>query len=224
MNKLLKTLLMYVPLMLLILAVGAAVFFYIQYQNATENKAAKEVATITKELAKIMILPKNETPTIATIADKEKLKDQPFFKNAQNGDKVVVFTNSQKAIIYRPSTKQIVDVGPIQLNQPTGNAATEPAPSQAQQALRIAYLNGTTKTGLAATVEAAIQKQYPESITASKSTANKQNYTKTLIVDISGSNAPTVQAIARLLNGTVGTLPQGEVRPQADILVIAGGQ
>ncbi len=62
------------------------------------------------EVSKVMVLPKTETPTVANISDVSKLKDRTFFANAENGDKVLIYKEAKKAIIYRPSSKQIVEV------------------------------------------------------------------------------------------------------------------
>jgi hypothetical protein len=64
-----------------------------------------------------MELPVGETPTVATISDKEKLKDQPFFKMAENGDILFAYTTAMQAILYRPSTNKIINVAPITINQ-----------------------------------------------------------------------------------------------------------
>jgi hypothetical protein len=64
------------------------------------------------ELAKLMVLP-DETPSIATVLDKTKLADQPFFARAENDDKLILYTQAGKAILYRPTTKQIVEVMPL---------------------------------------------------------------------------------------------------------------
>lgn len=63
-----------------------------------------------------MELPKEETPTIATISDKEKLKGQVFFDAAENGDVLFAYTTAMKAILYRPSTNKIINVAPIAIN------------------------------------------------------------------------------------------------------------
>jgi len=65
-----------------------------------------------------MELPKDEEPTIATVLDKEKLKDQLFFAKAENGDKVIIYSKNQKAILYRPSINKIIDVAPISIAPP----------------------------------------------------------------------------------------------------------
>jgi len=74
-------------------------------------------------VGKLMELP-HETPTIATVTDVNKLEDQPFFAKAQNGDKVLIFSAAQRAIIYRPSTNKVIDITPIQ-TAPSASPALE---------------------------------------------------------------------------------------------------
>ncbi|MEO7364045.1 MAG: hypothetical protein ABIV43_00865, partial [Candidatus Saccharimonadales bacterium] len=64
------------------------------------------------------IVPADETPTVATVSNVEKLKGQTFFANAQIGDKVIVYVNAKQAILYRPSTNQIVTMAPVNDSQP----------------------------------------------------------------------------------------------------------
>lgn len=66
------------------------------------------------EMRAIIVLPSGEDPVVATITDINQLKDKEFYKDAQNGDRVVVFPNAKKAYIYRPSTKTIINVGAFQ--------------------------------------------------------------------------------------------------------------
>ena len=62
-----------------------------------------------------MVLPQNEEPTTATVSDTAKLKDQPFFKNAKNGDVVLIYTKAQIAILYDRKIDKIIAVAPINL-------------------------------------------------------------------------------------------------------------
>ena len=68
-------------------------------------------------MGKLLALPSDEKPTVATITDVEKLKEQVFFKNAMNNDKVLIYTKAKKAILYRPSENKIVEVGAVNINQ-----------------------------------------------------------------------------------------------------------
>jgi hypothetical protein len=61
----------------------------------------------------LIVLPKNETPTIATVSDPSVLKNQAFFVDAKKGDKVLIYTNAKKAILYDPVIKKIINVAPV---------------------------------------------------------------------------------------------------------------
>lgn len=68
----------------------------------------------------------DETPLINTVTDAASLRNQLFYAKAQDGDKVLVF--SQRAILYRPSEDKVIEVGFIRPVTPTpfaaGNEAT----------------------------------------------------------------------------------------------------
>lgn len=67
---------------------------------------------LVKIVSKLIVLP-DETPTIATVSDLDKLKDQEFFVDATIGDKVLIFNNSGKAILYSPQKNIIINVAPL---------------------------------------------------------------------------------------------------------------
>jgi hypothetical protein len=76
-------------------------------------KIREESNELISEVGKLIVLPSDEDPTIATVNDLEKLKDQPFFANAQLGDKVLIYTKASKAILYRPSEHKIIELAPL---------------------------------------------------------------------------------------------------------------
>ena len=80
--------------------------------------ALTEADELTIVVSKLMTLPTDEKPTVATITDIKKVAGQDFYKNAKDGDKVLIFTSNKKAIIYRPSENKIVDVGVVSINEP----------------------------------------------------------------------------------------------------------
>ena len=78
-------------------------------------QAQKEVADLVVKIGALILLPEGETPTLATVSDPEALRDQAFFANAKEGDKVLIYTTSKKAILYSVSTNKIVNVAPLNI-------------------------------------------------------------------------------------------------------------
>ncbi len=72
-----------------------------------------EVRSLVSSVGHHMLLPTDETPTLATVSDMHALEGQEFFKNAKEGDKVLMYLRTHRAIIYRPSIDRIIEVGPI---------------------------------------------------------------------------------------------------------------
>ena len=83
-----------------------------QTKQVDPNQEAKDLSA---EVGRLIEVPTDEVPTIATVIDADKVKNQPFFTKAVNGDKVLLYSKSGKAILYRPSTKKIIEVAPINI-------------------------------------------------------------------------------------------------------------
>lgn len=114
-------------ILVLIGLLGISGYFYKQNKDLKNNPTQvqqQEVAQLTEKVNKLYNLPE-ETPTIATVEDKDKLKDQPFFKDAQNNDKLLMFTNAKQAIIYRETDNKIINSGPIVISD-TSSAENTP--------------------------------------------------------------------------------------------------
>lgn len=120
--------------LIIIGSLGAAAYFHAQLNKIKQNPqqvAQDEVAAIVNEVKQIMILPEGEQPTLATVADPSKLRDQPFFAKAKVGDKVLLYTNARKAVLYDPIAKKIVEVAPINIGaQEKAAPVTPPAPEK----------------------------------------------------------------------------------------------
>lgn len=103
-----------------------AFYFYSEWKKAvTVPSAEEEIGEVVAVVGEYMELPQEEVPTIATVIDKEKLQDQPFFSRAENGDKVLIYTNARKAILYRPTTKKVIEVAPIFFDEGENSAAAQ---------------------------------------------------------------------------------------------------
>lgn len=110
-----------VILALLVIIFGAsAYYFFTKYTELKNNPNAateQEVAALVAEVSKLILLPTDEQPTVATVADPEALKDQAFFANAQQDDKVLIYARAQKAILYSPARKQVIEVAPVNIGE-----------------------------------------------------------------------------------------------------------
>jgi hypothetical protein len=231
MNK--KKILIAVGIIVLIIAAAApSYYYYTQYQKAQSTlkdpaKAAREeLATVTTPLSKIMELPKDETPTLATVTDKSKLKEQPFFVHAEIGDKVLIYTVSKKAILYRPSSNKVIEVGPINIapqNSATPSAEIKQATQSALPA-KIAIYNGTNTRGLTGAAEKKLKDELKTAVEiVAKENASKFDYAKTLMIDLTESNNISQPQIKQQLNAEIVPLPEGETKPEdADYLIILG--
>ena len=106
---------------LLLVAIGIAFSLYRQLEalkKEPQKIVQEDVQGIVAKVGALIMLPDNETPTLATVADPEKLKSQPFFAHAKVGDKVLLYANARKAILYDPIANKIVEVAPINIGNP----------------------------------------------------------------------------------------------------------
>jgi len=118
-----------VILILLVVVSGVlAAYFYNQLSALKANPQAiaqKEASELVSRVSKLIVLPEDEAPTIATVQDPELLKEQPFFAKAKKGDKVLIYTNARKAILYDPVNNKIVEVAPVNIGNPQSTPTEE---------------------------------------------------------------------------------------------------
>lgn len=217
---------------LLIVSLSVSGFFLFRYNSIKDNlidgqqSSEKETEELIKKIGKIYELPKGETPTVATVADPNRLKNQPFFSNAQVGDKVLVYINDRKGILYRPSTNQIINISPIDINKQAVTSSPTKSPDEVPQTMKIVLYNGTQNNGLANKFEK-ILKQKVTDITftvVKKGNAQKSDYKLTQVIDLKGNLDKQVTRIASIIDAENAKLPPNEKSPNtdADILIIIG--
>ena len=228
-------------LALLILVGGGGFFVYSNYLSKPDPNApltAQQSQKLIEQVGRLIELPQNEEPILATVSDTSRLPSEPFYQNAQNGDRVLVFKNSKMAILYRPGTNKIIRVGAVNVVEPESGEATssavagesdsvlgsvsQEAPSPTPAQVRVAILNGTKTAGLAKTTGDKLEAEFENINVVSVGNA-QEDYTKTLIVNLSGKNKSAANTLSQELSGTLGNLPEGETAPSgADILIILG--
>ena len=220
-----------IKITLLLIVIVVAVYGFAKYQESQAeleklkgNPSAvlgQETKALVGKVSKLMELPEKENPTIAEITDVKKLKDQPFFAKAQNGDKVLIYSLSKKAILYRPSVDKIIEVASVNLGQ--AQAQETPTLQQSGNGVRIAiYISSTTSAEMTDKVEQQLKEQLPSVTVVLKDFTKRKNYYGTLIVNLGRQNQDIANQLKVILNGEIGQFPQGEIKPDADFLVILG--
>ena len=208
---------------IVMLALAGTGYMYYQYQKTTSelkkiktqtgSSSAKddEVKKIVAEIAKLIRLPENDTPSIATITDVSKLKEQPPFKDAKNGDILLVFNSSGKVVLYDPKDKKIVNVTTLS-NSPSFN-----------QQFKVVIRNGTSTPNLASKLEADLKKALGAVNVVVKDNSQKQTYEKTQVSIINQSASEFANNVAKAINAQVVDFPSDEPKPkEGDILIIIG--
>ena len=85
----------------------------------------KQIIQLTQKVGELIILPE-ETPLVATVEDAAQLRaEQAFYNDVQNGDKLLIFPQAAKAIIYNEASHKIVNAGPIFVNNDQEHATNE---------------------------------------------------------------------------------------------------
>lgn len=213
-----------------VLGVVGGVIFLLSKNTSSHKKTDVKLSTPQQEASQILTkinsfydLPAGETPTIATVSDKTKLQGQPFFAKAENGDKVLIYTNAKKALLYRPSINKLMEVSSLALSSPAPTPSGTPPPTtpETKKTVTVSIYNGTKIAGLASNTEKKLTEKYDTIKVIEKDNAIK-NYSKTVVVDINGNNADMAKNIAAFLDGSVSSLPQGEKKSEGEILVIMG--
>lgn len=200
--------------------------------GAADNKNVGEIAIHEIDL------PQNENPTIATVIDGDKFGAKHFFSKAKGGDKVLIYTQANLAILYRPATHKIVEsISLIQADKNVGmnfsisavekvladeNSSENETSSKAPKEFSVAVYNGSKIKGLAASLADRLARI--DGIKIVKKTNATGDFEKNLVIDLTGQNAESAKMIAQAINGEVAQLPAGEAVPKADILVIGANE
>lgn len=228
-----------------VIIIAAGIGVYERYFNLTNaEKAQKELAAAMFSVSKHMILPEGDEPVLATVTDAEALiKQQAFFAGAVNGDQLLLFPRSLKAVIYSPSRNRIINAGPIEQQQASVESKSEAAspkaeanasaqsqsfqntPSLSTDKLTVEIRNGTGKSGLAAQVAENIRAA--GYVVVAVSDAKSKGYSKTVLATRTNDSAKSqlvVSLAAQIGAEFIEELPNGEKSTDADVLIILGGE
>lgn len=191
----------------LVASIGSSMFFYKKYNDLKQSPESvqKKAEVLKNKVAKIISLP-DETPVVGTIDDKDKFKDQPFFKDAENGDRILIFNESRKVVLYREKDNRLINVGPIAVTSDS-SVTTKSVSVLTDESGNI---KGSTNDALVKI----------NGIKVSKSTA-KVKVDKLKVYDPGNNDTELAKQISSALGAEVITsIPDGETAPEgADVVV-----
>ena len=110
---------------LLLISTMSALYFYSRYTTVKidpQKIVQDERTALLAQVSRLIVLPTGEDPTLATVSNIDVLRAQPFFSNAKNGDRVLIYANAKKAILYDPDSDKIVEVAPIIIGLPQSSS------------------------------------------------------------------------------------------------------
>ncbi len=117
-----KRFILLIVIVVVLIAGGGAYYFWshetfdrsAMTTTTGEELTDDDVASILQAVSKHIILPEGEEPVVAKIINvDELLKTQQFYRGAINGDILLIYQATSKAILYSPSRDMLVNVGPI---------------------------------------------------------------------------------------------------------------
>ncbi|MBP9852483.1 MAG: hypothetical protein QG629_320 [Patescibacteria group bacterium] len=123
-----------VAVVLALLGLLGTAVFYKKYQSvktdptsAQKAQNSAETQRVLTKLKKVLRVDETQAPTVARVEDPTKLKkaNAEFYKNVEKGDYLVIFP--KRAVIYRDSVDQIINIAPIINTGTTADKATKPA-------------------------------------------------------------------------------------------------
>ena len=222
--------------LLLIIASLLGFFFFTRAKSPTVVVNPDEVSSLLEEISHIYDLPTGETPTLATVTDVDKLKNQPFFEKAKNGDKVVIYNQAKKAILYDPVSHKILEIAPLsgslglenqtstQSGQnPSSTPPSEPEAADSEIAAKVVLRNGAGRRGLAASQEEVLKETYPDINIIAKDNVDGSQLDETIVVIFNQSAKADAEKLKEFFEATIAELPKSESKVEgADIMVILG--
>jgi hypothetical protein len=96
-----------------ILAVVLVISFAVPSIITRSKNKANEANKVIAQVEKILLLPEDSDPTVIEVSDVPRLKkaNPDFYQDVAKGDYLLMYTG--KAVIYRQSNNQIINVAPI---------------------------------------------------------------------------------------------------------------
>ena len=194
---------------------------------ASQASSPEDIKALIDKIGMHILINRSESPTVATVQDADMLRSQnpQFYKDAQNGDRLVIW--SDKAILYSPARDVLLAVLPVSLpaaavEHATGTAAFSASSSeQASEQATIEVRNGSGIPGLGRAMAEKLKAAGLDVLPATD--AKVKTYATTVIVKANDKPLPiTLEALIEVTGASVVPAPPVEGAIKGDFLVIVG--
>lgn len=212
-------------ILLALIAAGSAYAWSSRYAKKAVKKSVAATTTaqinipaLVEQISKHVPVNRAETPLVAIVTDVNAAKAQSpaFYKKAENGDQLAVW--SDQAILYSPKKDEIESVLVFQASTTSGSASDTLAAEHATVEIR----NGSGVTGLTAPLAEMLRAQ-GLTVTKVTTTRVKQTYAFTLVTNESARNLPkSAQILAKYGSAVASSTLANEAPVAADFLIILG--
>jgi len=195
-----------------------------------------EAKRVIDKVRALVVVPADEEPTVARIADISRLSGQQFFTQAKNGDHVLVFQNAKRAILFRESENRVVEfttvtfagtptpepeVAGAEAPQPSATPSVNPIVTSVSARYTVFLLNGLGDQGNLMGFRQRLEQVAPDLRVVGEAQA-KRTYKTSVIVDIAKDKEADAADYGGRLNVGLSTYPEGEDIYSADFLIVVG--
>jgi hypothetical protein len=221
-----KTLIKILPILLIVLLAVGTIFLGYSYFNLKkgydpQTAEFKEVATSVKSLINVS---DSEELRVAKITEIDKLKAEnaQFYKDAKNGQYLVVLATSQRVLIYDKGKNKIVNFSTYNIQ---AELLDETKIAQSEKPLNIEI---RTSKGAESGIEKVIANQIKAlsvNYSVVKYSATEKEYSGLGVVLLNSTNKPNMSQNFVVHVGTDSIsekLPDGEVGSNADVVLFIG--
>ena len=172
----------------------------------------QKLQAVTSKVGKLMLLPTDENPTLATVTDKSKLTDKFLAAKAENGDRILIYAKNHTVIIYRPGINKIAAVGTV---------SGDPAFAEAQGAT-LTVLDSTNSPAKTQKIIDEVKAAYPDIKISNGGKTNRQDFPYTIVIDNTDQKNDLRAALMKAVPGKQGFQPPTENQPTTDLTIIVG--
>lgn len=194
--------------------------------SADASAETVDLQDIAARVARHIQVAEGEDPSVATVQDADRLKvaNPAFYRYAQNGDRLLVY--SDKAVLYSTSQDKLLAVMPVVV-QPQASSQVQASAQTERESLRVEVRNGSGITGLAKTMAGKLTVSTADVQMAATAgdAKSKTPYAKTVLVVPAAKAALFPKAVAGIQQLTGATVVESlgaEGAWQGDLLLVLG--